>query len=68
LAGHIPYVIVGVISPATALRAVFIQRMPWLAERSRFKVGKDAIYQHSRRPAPHLCVERLKNPSGSFGN
>jgi hypothetical protein len=47
---------------------VFIQRMPWLAERRRFKVGKDAIYQHSRRPAPHLCVERLKNPSGSFGN
>ncbi|PLV45527.1 hypothetical protein X011_23235 [Mycobacterium tuberculosis variant microti OV254] len=54
------------VSPATALRAVFIERMPRLAERSCFKVGKDAIYQHSRRPAPHLCVKRLKDPRGSF--
>ncbi len=68
LAGDIPDVVVGVVSPAAALRAVLIQRMPWLAERSRFKVGKDAIYQHSRRPAPHLCVERLKNSSGPFSN
>jgi len=49
------------------LRAVFIQRMPWFAARSGVKVGKDAIYQHSRRPAPHLCVERLKDSSGSVG-
>ncbi|OBB66091.1 hypothetical protein A6B34_22505 [Mycolicibacterium monacense] len=56
------------VSPAAALWAMLIERMARLAGRGRFKIGENAIYQHSRRPAPHLCVERLKNPSGSFGH
>jgi hypothetical protein len=46
---------------------MFIQRIPRFAARSGVKVRKDAIYQHSRRPAPHLRIERLKNSSGSVG-